>query len=422
MARLRVTSSDWEQHHESLQRANGEPIEPNPPDINTIEPVAARRGLPREDDLARHTNERHRIEPAAAENLRDWIAEPNTNAVNTVDDEFARDSADEQEIGADAQEETEQAIATGGPDAIAFYAPITFFGPRHYGIYIEQNRFFGFCTIVQKYAPQVPWNDLTSSVFQFLLHHEAYHAAVELSCLVSDDFHERQRARTYRTYFDRTIGPWRFAHRGLFPYRCPEEQLAQHAGLSNMPSDASGQAIRGALIQISQTGPVDYLYDPAGWPGSGKAKKQQSAMEQALHRVQSTSLCRQPPPTSYEDIHPGIEPQAWFPPRASRDALGTRFGLLPIYVIGHHQRVALRFIRAYSYGNIPIKAFIRAVRRKYGVLHDEKGAKHPRLIVGEKKHKVTYPRSARETPKYVIEQVATYLDVPMHDMLAILEL
>lgn len=420
MATLRAAGTSWEEHHEALQRANGDRIDPEPPNVDRIEPVAARRGLPPEDEIDQIADDRQRIEPAAAENPRDWLAEPNDKVVNTVDDEFAREAADEQEIGADAQ--AERAVDVAGPDAIAFYVPITIYGPRHYGIYVRQNRFFEFCTMVQKYAPHVPWNDVTASVFQFLLHHEAYHAAVELSCLVSDDFHERQRARTYRNYFDQTSGPWRFAHRGPSLYRCPEEQLAQHAGLLNMPKNASGEAIRGALIQISKTGPNDYVYDPAEWPRSGKAKKQQTAIDRVLHRVQSTCLSRQPPPTSYDDIHIGIEPRAWFPPRDSHAVLGTEFGLMPVYVIDHRQRVAIRFARAYSYSNIPMREFIRAVRRKYGVANDEKGGKHPRLIVGDNQQKVTYPRSARETPIYVIDQVATHLKMSAKDMLAQLQL
>jgi hypothetical protein len=417
MARLRAAGSDWEQHHQSIQRANDEQIDPNPPNIDRIEPVVARRGLPPEDDLGRFAIERQRIEPAAAEDPRDWLVEPDQKNMGVVGDEFALESAVEREIGADSQDAAKQAVETAGPDAIAFYLPITFYGPRHYGIYVRQNLFFGFCNLVQTYAPQVPWPAVTASVFQFLLHHESYHAAVELSCLVSDDFQERRRAQTYRAYFDLTAGPWRFGHRGTAAYRCPEEQLAQHAGLLNMPRDASGEAIRGALIQISAIGPDDYRYDPADWPRAAKAKQQQAAMEQVIHRVQSTRLTRQPPPTSYHDIHAGIEPQAWFPPSDSRAVLGDKFGLMPVYVIDHGHRLAVRFARACSLGNIPMRDFVRAVCRKCDVTHDEKGGKHPRLVVGEKKDKVTYPRSARTTPHYVIKQVANLLKLSKEDLI-----
>jgi hypothetical protein len=419
MARFRAAGSAWEQHHASLQQANNEPLDPRPPDIDAIDPVAARRGLLPNRDLDRLANDRHRIEPSVAENPGGWLAESSGDFAEAVDSDLSRDRAEEREIGDAAQQATEQAVATAGSDAIAFYLPITFYGPRHYGIYIRQNRFFGFCAMVQKYAPRVPWHEVTASALQFLLHHEAYHAAVELSCLVGDDFHERQLARTYRNYFDLATGPWRHAHRGLVaPYRCPEEQLAQHAGLSNMPRDASGEAIRSALIQITQTGPADYLYDPAAWPRTGKAKKPQAALEQALHRVQGTCLLRQPPPAAFDDIHVGIEPQAWFPPSDSRAVLNATFGIMPVYVIDCVRNVAIRFARACSLGNIPMEDFIRAVCRKCDVTHDKKGGKHPRLVVGEKKDKVTYPRSARTTPLYVIKQVADLLKLSKEDLIA----
>lgn len=415
MARQPAAGSDLERHHASLQRANRERADPRVPSAT----IAARRGLPPAGDFERLGAERRQIEPAVAENPRDWLKDSTGETAAEDDSELGREWAEEQEIGIAAQDAAQQAVATAGTDAIAFYLPITFYGPRHYGIYVRQNRFFGFCAMVQQYATQFSWHEVTASVFQFLLHHEAYHAAVELSCLASDDFQERSPARTYSNYFDLAVGPWRLAHGGpTTPYRCHEEQLAQHAGMSRMPENACGEAIRSALIHISHAGPADYFYDPAAWPRSGKAKKAQAALEQALHRVQSTCLLRRPPPTAFDDIHARIEPQAWFPPGDSHAVLSGTFGIVPVYVIDCSRSVALRFARACSLGNIPMKDFIRAVCRMCNVTHDETGGKHPRLIVGDKQYKVTYPRSARTTPLYVIKQVANLLELSKEDLIA----
>lgn len=416
MARQRAVDNSWENHHASLQQANNEPLDPPIPSIYEIDNIAARRGLPPEGHLDELVNTRRRIEPAAAENPSDWLTESSSSDTEAVYPDFDDEPANEQEIGAAAQQATEQAVATAGVDAIAFYLPITFYGPRHYGIYIRHSRFYGFCAAVQKFAPRVPWNDLTAAVFQFVLHHEAYHGAVELSCLTSDDFYERQPARTYRKYFNLATGPWRYGyHGGRSPYQCPEEQLAQHAGFSNMPGNPSGIAIRSALIQISQAGPSDYVYDPAAWRSREMWIKAQAVIERGLHRVQSTSLLCGPLPTALDDVHVGVEPQAWFPGRKSQDVLSDKFGDMPVYVVDYGHRIALRFARACAFRNIALRDFIRAVCRKYDVSHDEKGGKHPRLIVATK-YKVTYPRSARTTPTYVIEQVASLLKTTKEDL------
>jgi hypothetical protein len=420
VARMRASGTDWEDHHDSLRQANPQRREPRPPDLTRIEDISAHRGLPPRDELDRLANNRRRIEPAAALRPRDWqpgsAEQGEGQGEGTV---YDPDGEDESDLGEANQAATQQAIATSGIDAIAYYLPITFYGPSRYGIYIRERRYFGLCATIQKFAPHVDWDDVAELVLQFLLHHEGYHAAVELSCLTSDDYLERKTAETYREYFDLATGPWRLPiHRhGIFPYRCPEEQLAQHAGFSSLSGTPAADAVRSALIHVSTGGPSDYVYDDSEW-SKAVTKGKQESLERALHRTQAASLLHQPLPTSIDDVQAHVEPRAWFPKGGARDVLQESYGLLPIYVVDFGRTLSLRFARACVLRNIPIRKFIKVVCKKFDAVHDPKGGKHPRIIFD--KYKITYPRSAKITPDYVIEQFLDARKISEDDLKAAL--
>lgn len=403
--------NNWESHHDAIQQANGNPRQPFP---EMVEPenFAARRGIPRQEDLPEPD---HPIEPTVVGRFREWYGD-NDHLV-PVDENAERE---ERELGQVHSEETDEAIAASGVDAIAYYLPITFYGARRYGIYVRVRRFYAFCDDVQKLAPNATWDDVTAEVWDFILRHEAFHAAVELSCLAGDDFPQRHRACTYEQYFGLSARSWRQWHRGAAsPYRCPEEQLAQHAGFSTIPNNPSGIAIKNALIQIFQRAPADYHYDPSDWIGKrGQTyKAKQTQFQRAIHSVQLASLLRGAPPTSVGDVHQDIEPAAWFPPKGSTSVLEGLYGAMPVRVIDFGHTLPLRFARACTFRNIDMRKFINAVCRNCDVTHDEKGGKHPRLIVGKQKHKVTYPRSVSTTPVYVIDQIADLLKISKQDLL-----
>lgn len=416
MARMRASGSEWEDHHDSLRQANPQRREPRPPDLTRIEDVEARRGLPPRDELDRLANTRRRIEPAAALRPRDWQPESGEQGEEVV---YDPEGEDESEIGEANRIATDQAIAAAGIDAIAYYLPITFYGPHRYGIYIRERRYYGLCATIQKLAPHVDWDDVTDLVLQFLLHHEGYHAAVELSCLTSDDYLERKTAETYRTFFDLVTGQWRITARrhGAGPYRCPEEQLAQHAGFSSLSGTPAGEAIRSALIHVSTRGPSDYVYNDSEW-SKASAKQKQESLERALHRTQAASLLHRPAPVSIDDLRVDVEPRAWFPKGGARDVLSESYGLLPIYVVDFGQTLSLRFARACVLRNIPIRKFIKAVCKNFDAIHDPKGGKHPRIIVD--KYRIPYPRSAKITPDYVIEQFLDARKISEDDLKAAL--
>ena len=416
MARMRASGSDWEDHHDSLRQANPQRREPRPPDLTRIEDVEARRGLPPRDELDRLANNRRRIEPAAALRPRDWQPESGEQGEEAV---YDPEGEDESEIGEANRIATDRAIAAAGIDAIAYYLPITFYGPHRYGIYIRERRYYGLCATIQKLAPHVDWDDVTDLVLQFLLHHEGYHAAVELSCLTSDDYLERKTAETYRTFFDLVTGQWRVTARrhGAGPYRCPEEQLAQHAGFSSLSGTPAGEAIRSALIHVTTSGPSDYVYNDLEW-SKASAKHKQESLERALHRTQAASLLHRLAPVSIDDLQADVEPRAWFPKGGAGDALSESYGLLPVYVVDFGQTLSLRFARACVLRNIPIRKFIKAVCKNFDAIHDPKGGKHPRIIVD--KYRIPYPRSAKITPDYVIDQFLDARKISEDDLKAAL--
>jgi hypothetical protein len=416
MAKMRTGGSDWEDHHNSLRQASPQPNDPLPPDLTRIEDIEARRGLPSRDELDRLADNRRRIEPVAALRPRDWQPESGERGEGAVDDPAGED---ESELGEANRIATDQAIAVAGIDAIAYYLPITFYGPNRYGIYIRESWYYGLCARIQELAPHVDWADVTDLVLQFLLHHEGYHAAVELSCLTSDDYLERKTAETYRWFFDLVTGQWRVTARqhGAGPYRCPEEQLAQHAGFSSLSGTPAGEAIRSALIHVSTSGPSDYVYNDSEW-SKASAKQKQESLERALHRTQAASLLHRPAPASIDDLQAEVEPRAWFPKGGARDVLSESYGLLPVYVVDFGRTLSLRFARACVLRNIPIRKFIKAVCKNFDAIHDPKGGKHPRIIVD--KHRITYPRSAKITPDYVIDQFLHARKISVDDLKAAL--
>ena len=417
MARMRAAGSDWEDHDASLRQANPAQRHVPPPDLERIEDIAARRGLPSAEELERLANDRRRIEPAAALRPQDWQLERSEEGTILV---YEPEGEDESDLGEANRDVTDQAIAAAGIDAIAYYLPITFYGPNRYGIYIRERRYFGLCSTIQKLAPHVAWDDVADLVLQFLLHHEGYHAAVELSCLTSDDYLERKTAETYRTFFDLVTGSWRLPPhgRGGGPYRCPEEQLAQHAGFSSLSGTPAGDAVRSALIHVSTRGPSDYVYNDSEWSKTS-AKLKQECLSRALHRTQSASLLHRPPPVSIDDIQTDVEPPAWFPKGGARDALSESHGLLPVYVVDFGRTLSLRFARACVLRNIPMRKFIKAACKKYNAVHDPRGGKHPRLILPNN-DKIFYPRSAKIVPDYVVNQFTDSLEISDEELKAAL--
>ena len=381
--------NDWKSHYDAILQANGDQRRPLP-EIIEPETVAGRRGIPRRGDLEEPA---YLIEPTAVGHFREWTGDDARLGPLADDAEM-----EERELGETHSDETYEAVSAAGVDAIAYYLPITFYGPRGYGIYVRARRFFALCNDVQKLAPTGSWDDVTAEVWDFILRHEAFHAAVELSRLASDDFPQRHRVRTYESYFGLSARSWPSGHYGTGgPYRCPEEQLAQHAGFSKIAKTGSGIAIVNALIQVFQRATADYQYDPSEWVGKGERsqKAKQSQLQRALHSVQLASLLQTAPPASVSDVHGDVEPPA-FPPKVSADVLENAYGLMPVRIVDFGRSLQLRFARACTRRNIGMRKFISAVCRECDVYHDEKGGKHPRLIVVEKKQKVTYPRSARE--------------------------
>ena len=126
--------SNWESHHASIQQANGDPQQ-TPYDFIQPETLAGRRGVPQREDLG---DLDHPIEPAVVGRWREWAID--NSQLDTLADE---DEIAERGIGETHTAEIDEAINEAGVDALAYYLPITFYGPRRYGIYVRANRFYG---------------------------------------------------------------------------------------------------------------------------------------------------------------------------------------------------------------------------------------------------------------------------------------
>ncbi len=75
-----------------------------------------------------------------------------------------------------------------GMEAIAFFAPMHYYGIENWGIYLNEPVFYGMCSRLAEILPSAKWNELVLDFYKAVEQHEMFHAAVELYCLVGEDF------------------------------------------------------------------------------------------------------------------------------------------------------------------------------------------------------------------------------------------
>jgi len=395
MATRKKGQSEWVSRHASIGQDDSN-------DVVSQENLGEVRGIPPMTNEGLLGEEPQPIDPSSAVDIAEWC------------DDFDRQG--EQQRGQEARSETQQALNEQGIDAIAYYLPISFYGPHRYGIYIRQRRFFGFCSEVHTRVTNVSWDDTANALLRFVMHHEAFHAAVELSCLTNDDYDERKVARTYHRYFDLAVRKWRHSHSGPhYPYRCPEEQLAQHAGFTALPVTTAGDMIRAELLKVFKKGPADYVYDVEDWRRRVPTERQ-VILERALHRVQSASLLSRSFPSSVSAVHAGIEARGWFPKDGAKGVLSGKHGIVPTYLVDTGPEPFGRFARAHSPRNIPVRDVLRVLKKR-GVQVEE-GGKHTKLIFPNHGRPIPFSRSAQTMPEYVMKKFATALSTSLDTLVA----
>jgi hypothetical protein len=147
-----------------------------------------------------------------------------------IDERALLDSEElEEAIPADAvaeryEAEAEESFHRHGFEAIAWYAPISFYGPDQWGIYFHEPRFWGYCSLLTKQLGGATLLGVARDVFNGLDRHEAFHAAVELFALISQD-----QSNSYGNPFGNDLYPAYFQSHYLPTWgtqSCIEESLA----------------------------------------------------------------------------------------------------------------------------------------------------------------------------------------------------
>jgi len=98
-----------------------------------------------------------------------------------------------EKIGEEKSEETMEAIRKHGTEAIAFYAPFHFYYPSYWGVYIIEDRLYGFAYLVyQKIRTKgILFDDIVELCRKCILEHEYFHFRTEFFSLVWEDFAEK---------------------------------------------------------------------------------------------------------------------------------------------------------------------------------------------------------------------------------------
>ena len=387
-------------------------------------------------DLWRQTHRRCHPDPNATAPIAlstEWPKGFERNSVQISDDTFsdtpptADDNTDvvegfvlvdEQEIGERNENDTVNSVSKGGIDAVALYAPVHFFGPEKWGIYIHERRFYGLCSALRKQigSRRVKWNGLVADLDKAINQHEYFHAAVEIFGLTFEDISGPLDAGcAYGSYFDGI-------YKKFFPTSdCIEESLAT---ASEFSCRYATPGFKNALANITETMPEAY----ADWHFYGDATKffhGKQALAKGI-RLKAEEINRRNgeaiglwPSLTYAQLRSAQQPteNVWFPETRPRTL--NRFGPVPRWIYRSGGVTSGRTFRK-QIGTIKMSVFLRALKKKLSASW-EPGGKEMRIHIPNV-GRFSYSKSASEAPEYLIKEIASKLGKPWRNLLRELEL
>ena len=288
-----------------------------------------------------------------------------------------------------------------GTEAVAFYAPVHFFGETRWGIYLHIGHFLGACAELAGRLGSPNWDDIVTDAFHAVERHEFFHAAVELFSLVLEDF---GYLRCAAPDFDEGTGllcPYELysnnVYRRDFPTsKCLEEALATRSEFQSRFRTAGFGKV---LAQMIKSAPPAYQE----W----EAYKTAGRMRQGIMRLAETIIGETLPAAKVKaKFSSPYSAAVWFP-ALSPDCLDVK-GPVPRRVYSPDGVRIGRFVES-IFGNYRIEDALRTLKREFGA-EVIPGGKHP-AIRFRNGRKVPFSRSWVTVPNYWIGQVAAALGV-----------
>jgi hypothetical protein len=108
------------------------------------------------------------------EAVRAGINENEAVLESAVAEDLPGEIVEEREYGEENRDEARRAIERSGIDAIAYYAPIHFYGRTRWGIYLHERLFFGTCAQLAASLGVAHWDGIVTDVLTALDRHELF--------------------------------------------------------------------------------------------------------------------------------------------------------------------------------------------------------------------------------------------------------
>jgi hypothetical protein len=308
-----------------------------------------------------------------------------------------------EELADEYEDDAGRSFKEKGFEAIAWYAPITFFGPKRWGIYFHEPRFWGYSRRLQRAMGTSTLRDVARDLYRMIDRHESFHAAVELFALVSQDLGAAPgvpRGWTlYEAYFD---APAPVGYRSTFcTCDCIEESLATAAQFRHLRPRVKG--LKAAIEHELTMAPPGYR-DWVKFRTS--ARFQDGLFDLTADRILSHTHSGA---AHVASLKAGMGPSGksvaagwWFPPLNPEKL--SEFGRIPHYA-ARKPGVYTKLFPPSILGNRKMKDVRRMAQRLYGATVSDGHAKHAKQLVFPNGEVVPLP-NAKGVPNYIIEQIA----------------
>ena len=302
-----------------------------------------------------------------------------------------------EELAREYQDEAVEAFRRQVFEAIAWYAPITFFGEEHWGIYFHEPRFWGFCGYIQQNLPAVPLQAIAKDIFHMLNRHESFHAAVELYALVAHDMGGApgmaSGTNLYGAYHHNSYNS-SFGTSG-----CIEESLAT-ATQFHRP----GFMVKGlkALIEHELSTALPGYRDWTSYRST-------NAFKQGIFDLTTKEILSQTGHGAHHVSHLGATSMGlshsagwWFPPTNPKKL--DVYGPIPHYAT-RKRGIYSRLFAPSVLGSKKMKDVKRYAKQLYGATESKGHSKHSKQLRFPNNVVVPLP-TTKGVPNYIVEEIA----------------
>ena len=333
------------------------------------------------------------------------------------DPERAPGVQDDQDVAEEQRAKARVAVAEQGIEALAWYSPIHYSREELWGIWFHEPLFLGWARAAYHDLNRPEWITLRDDLLRAVLRHEYFHAAVELFCLVMEDFAKAGSeasapdadadsrafidACAYRTYTSAIYT------QALASGDCVEEGLA-----SAMEFDEAFRTLGldEWLAAEHESAPASYRK----WTLYADRKGRLKGMEDLLDSAMDCIAPRRRAMRSLQATNANMAARYWFPSEEpalldvyARTLDGSARGV-PIRAWNPGSNRTTLFLPR-SLWNLPRDKFLRFLARRYDVIVPSgHSGPHPKIVI--RGRSLTCPERD-PLPHYVAKQVAEILGI-----------